>query len=230
VAGINLPIRSHRVRPYKIVIFSYFYEDGRKNEAWIFEYLTRDSNLSRKNIVLCLIGHGWEPFSEKLSAFDINYEVIRYSRRLPNEYDLQKEFLEKSDCLIYMGFDGGAMSVYDAIISGIDVLAPNISYHQGLGDVVQLFDNKEQFFVLLDSLIDRHMSRLRAVEGRDIGAYVTQLLTHWEQLLPEPATTAIYQPEITGHEVVSLFRSHYKSITVMRFIMAIRRYLVRVLK
>jgi hypothetical protein len=228
VVGIELPARDLVVRPIRIAFFSAYYTDGRKNEQWILDCFRDRPPEQRAAFVFCFLGWGWESFCEKLAALDMNYEVYRYSRFLPGEYQLYKEVLKSTDVLIYPGFDGGAMSVYDALNAGIDVLASDISYHRGLGDGVSLFADREQFNAHIDRLLAAYDSRTSALHNRSIKAYVDRLLDHWNTVASERASggsgSAIGSGPVTGQrETVESFRQHYKPISPTR----VRSFLIR---
>lgn len=227
VSGIELPTRDLKVRPTRLAIFSACYDDGRKNERWITEYFRDKSTTSKQNFVFCFMGWGWEKFCSTMGELEMNYEIYRYSRFTPGEYDLYKEVLAKMDALLYLGFDGGAMCVYDAISANIDVIAPNISYHQNLLESVSLFDDKAGFFGHLDRLDREITSRKEALQRRSIDAYAEQLLAHWNSLVqvtsivPEQPTKVT--PETKDKQTLDLFRSHYKKLSLSRIRSAIIR-------
>ncbi|HUQ11798.1 MAG TPA: hypothetical protein VM146_15895 [Steroidobacteraceae bacterium] len=216
IAGIELPARDLTVRPTRIAYFSARYADGRKNEQWILDCFRDRSAEERAAFVFCLLGWDWETFCEKLAGLQMNYEVYRYSRSVPGEYLLYKEVLKTADVLIYPGFDGGAMSVYDALNAGIDVLASDISYHRGLGDAVTLFTNQEEFAANLDRLLKRQFDRLQALRNRSIQAYVDKLLAHWSLVIDAGSAkqggAAPATPEMSANRQQTLqsFRAHYK--------------------
>jgi hypothetical protein len=221
VAGIYLPPRDLRVRPMRLATFSACYEDGRKNEQWISDYFKSKSLDYRQSFVFCFMGWGWEKFCASLSELEMNYEIYRYSRFTPGEYDRYKEVLTTMDTLIYLGFDGGAMSVYDGINAGIDVIASNISYHRDLGASVRLFDDREGFFRELDQLYLK-MSRLQDnLRRRSVVAYTDNLIAHWTSLLkPENSSgvNLIAEQNITCAEnyALNMVRSNYKKLSFER--------------
>jgi hypothetical protein len=231
VVGIDLPARDLIARPLRIALFSAWYGDGRKNEAWIPAYFEARPPEVREAFVFCFLGSDWEPFGSRLAALDLSFEILRYSRALPGEYALYKERLATMDALIYPGFDGGAMSVYDALAAGIEVLASDVSYHRGLGASVTLFGDREAFFAALDGLYARQRARAAALNGRSVAAYVDRLLAHWASLLT-PGAPAPTPPMPPDHdETLALFRSRYKPLSLSRLRSAlIRAVQARVLK
>jgi hypothetical protein len=229
VVGIGLPTRDLRIRPLRIVMFSARYPDGRKNEQWIVEYFRDKSPEHRRAFVIAFLGWGWESFASELAELDMNYELRRYSRHLPGEFQLYKEALVGADRLIYLGFDGGAMSVYDAIGAGVAVLASDTSYHRGLGESVTLFANQPGFFAELDKLHSLHAARINALSSRSIEAYVDQLLTHWRSLLAGDLdcgnTTGGEPAGERERQVVAEFRDQYRSISATRLRSAAIRWI-----
>ena len=57
------------------------------------------------------------------------------------------------DYLICMGFDSGNMCCYDGLEVGLELILPNISYHQGWVGA-RLFDDRAGFFAELDDIAD----------------------------------------------------------------------------
>lgn len=228
VAGIALPTRDIKVRPIRLAMFSACYDDGRKNEQWIFDYFQNKHAAYKHRFVFCFMGWGWEKFSASLSALDMNYEIYRYSRFTPGEYELYKEALPTMDALIYLGFDGGAMSVYDGLNAGVEIIASNISYHQDLGHAVKLFNDREGFFRELDRLHDEHMGRYEVLQSRSIGAYTNQLVAHWNALVVGESRVcdggAVNVSGSREDETLRMFRSHYKPLSLTRIRSAIIRW------
>lgn len=226
IVGIELPARDAKVRPLRIAMFSARYEDGRKNEDWITDYLRARSSDVKARLVFCFMGWGWEKFGAELGAIDANYELYRYSRFVPSEYEMYKQVLTSMDCLIYAGFDGGAMSVYDALNAGIEVIAPNVSYHRNLGDAVTLFDDKDGFFAQLDRLAAKCAARAEALERRSLSLYVDRLLAHWNSLIGRPmqpshaGANAMASPASPAPppatQTLREFRQHYKRMGLSR--------------
>lgn len=220
VVGIDLPTRDLKVRPIRLAMFSACYEDGRKNETWITDYFRDKPAAYKQNFIFCFMGWGWEKFCTTLGELDMNYEIYRYSRFTPGEYDLYKEMLPSMDALIYLGFDGGAMSVYDGINAGLDIIASNISYHRGLGDSVTLFDDPVGFFRELDRLHAKNTGRKEVLQQRSVVAYTNQLVAHWNTLLQgePPARDCVTLDPLGPSEekTLRMFRGHYKRLSLSR--------------
>jgi hypothetical protein len=212
VIGIDLPHRSGVVKRPKVALFSARYEDGRKNESWLTEYFAQRDQNTRNSMVLCLIGHGWESFCERLAALDVSFELYRYGRGMPGEYERQKHILEDADYLIYPGFDGGALCVYDGMAAGLELIVSDNSYHRDLDPSARLFRSKEQFFAYLDEVAARTLQRDAMMQQRSIGPYTRQLLEHWTSVLRGSPGAASNSPEdARAHlEAHQFYRSHYK--------------------
>ena len=239
VIGIDLPARDLTVVPIRLALFTACYEDGRKNEKWILDYFETKGREHKDNFVICLMGWGWEPFCAALGKMEMNYEIYRYSRFTPGEYGMYKTALASMDHLAYLGFDGGAMCVYDAVAAGVSVIATDISYHRGLGPAVSLVSGKEAFFEQMDRLHALNLSRNTALKARSVMAYVNTLLSHWNQVANAGRATPSKAPAPTTDQdrtaaataaaeaaALELFRGHYKPIGLSR----LRSFAIRFLQ
>lgn len=228
VIGLELPPRDLDVRPVRLGMFSACYPDDRKNQAWITDYFRARPEAHRSSFVFVFLGDGWEEFSGEMAALDLNYELHRYSRSLPGEYQLYKEVLPSLDALIYLGFDGGAMSAYDAVSAGIDLILTDQSYHRGLDDRATLMNGRDDFFDVMDRLHGRVVGRKAALGARSVDNYVGRLLAHWAALAdadvleddgPPPKAARADDP------AVAEFRSRYKPLRYSRLRSALIRFL-----
>lgn len=222
VAGIDLPHRQGCLSPTKIGIFSGCYADGRKNEAWLLEYYRNHRPAAKKHLVLCLLGYDWEHFCENLARGGVSYELYRYDRTFPNEYDLQKHILRDMDYLVYPGFDGGAMCIYDGIQAGNKLVIADNSYHRDLGIDAKLFKNKQEFFARLDDIVDFCEAREMTWNRRSIDHYGMSLLSHWETLLSPHDHHAPVSSSGTSVGI-EFRRANYKSLTLRRILSCIYR-------
>ena len=220
IIGIELPARDLKVRPTRLGMFSAWYEDGRKNEHWITDYFSSKSARCRQSFVFCFIGCGWERFCARLADMDMNYEITRYSRSTPGEYEIQKEALGTLDALIYLGFDGGAMSIYDAMNVGIEAIVPNVSYHRGLCESLRLFDDRDGFFGELDRLYALHEERALGLQRRSVERYTDHLVTHWTSLLhdglPSSGRVGAFGPSSAETQALRAIRNNYKKLSFVR--------------
>lgn len=229
--GIELPTRNDKVKPLNIAIFSARYKDGRKNEFWLVEHFKNKSTEYKNGFVIVLMGWGWEDFAKDLNDLDVNYNIIRYSRSMPGEYHAYKELLSAMDVMIYMGFDGGTMSVYDGIAAGVDVVVPNFSFHKELGSCVQTFDTQQEFYTILDSYYKKYSDRLIALQSRSIKVYVEKLMSHYNDLLSGCKQISISDLSVNKNiqiadldpNVLETFRSHYQRLSYER----LRSYFIR---
>lgn len=226
VIGLDLPPRDLTVRPIRLGMFSARYADGRKNERWITDYFQERPADHRTSFTFCFFGEDWEEYCAKMAKLDLNFEICRYSRQLPGEYQLYKERLPSLDFLIYLGFDGGAMSAYDAVNAGIDLLATNISYHRDLDEGALLMDNRDDFFAAMDRLHAKVAGRRAALASRSIETYSDRLLGHWESLVARDGESDrnIEKPS-PDTATVSEFRSRYKPLSYSRLRSALIRFL-----
>ncbi len=228
VVGIELPVREVSAPPIRIALFSARYDDGRKNERWLIDFFRNKSAADRGAVTLCFLGWGWESFCEELGELEMSYEIHRYSRYTPGEYEMYKTTLAGCDVLVYPGFDGGAMSVYDGLNAGIEVLASNISYHRGLGDFVALFDDEAGFHRELGRLLERRAARIELLRSRTVSTYATRLLAHWNVQAgagAQPADSSA--PRISAErarQTLEQFREHYKPMSVSRVRSALIRW------
>ena len=180
--------------------------------------------------MFCFLGWDWESFCKELADLGMNYEIYRYSRPVPGEYQIYKEVLKSADLLIYPGFDGGAMSVYDALNASVDVLASDISYHRDLGESVTLFADEQEFRANIDRLQKRHADRLQSLRSRSIQAYVDRLLAHWNSVgsgVPAASGDLAAMAPAERQETLQSFRAHYKTMLSPT---RIRSFLIRWLK
>lgn len=238
ILGNNLPHRGGIMQPQKLAIFSGRYKDGRKNEDWLVEYFNQAPSCARRAIVICLIGYDWEGYCQKLADMGLSFELYRYDRSLLGEYEIQKIILNGMDYLIYPGFDGGAMCVYDGIMAGTKLIVADNGYHRGLGDNVRLFSNRSEFFTCLDEVVELFRQRENILVERSIDNYIENLLRHWETIASKDAisinseTSQIYVSEAKFDDLteVQFFRSHYKNISMRRLASSLYRLAVKALK
>jgi len=92
VIGLNLPHRGGYIRYPRIAIFSDYYNDNRKNEGWIDEYIKSVSKKDRNKIIFSFLGHGWEDFGKKLNELGGSYEIYSYNRDMDGEYEAQRKY------------------------------------------------------------------------------------------------------------------------------------------
>ena len=236
--GLALPHRGGIVQRPKVALFSARYNDGRKNEAWLLEYFEERAAEVRNGFIICFIGHNWEGFCARMASRGLSFELYRYDRELPGEYEIQKALLQQMDYLIYPGFDGGAMCVYDAIFAGARLVISDNGYHRDLGVEPKLFRTREEFFAQLDLIVSETFAREKAAAARTVGAYAEHLLAHWNSILlpnadkDNSASVANRMPTLTEQAAeLQFYRSHYKPMSFRRAASSlyreVRRFLSR---
>ena len=238
ILGNDLPHRGGIFRPKKVAMFSERYSDGRKNENWLLEYFALASAAARKSIILCLIGYNWEVYCKKLADMGLSFELYRYDRSLSGEYEIQKSILSDMDYLIYPGFDGGAMCVYDAIFAGKKLIVADNGYHRGINGDTLLFSSKTDFFSCLDEIVESVRQREEILHQRSIERYVDNLMNHWQMTISgniefkDADLHAIDSQKPKNIEAADLnfLRSHYKKISARRFASSIYRSFIKLFK
>jgi hypothetical protein len=190
----------------------------------LLNFFRTRSAAERGQFVLCFLGWGWEAFCAELASLEMSYEIHRFSRYTPGEYEMYKSALAGCDVLVYPGFDGGAMSVYDGINAGLDVIASNISYHRGLGEFAALFDDETGFQRELQRLLDRQLARAELLRSRSVSEYTTRLLAHWNSLAGSAPTTASPVVGMEAGKTLQEFRAHYKPMNLSRLRSAMIRW------
>lgn len=216
VIGLNLPHRGGVFKPLKFAIFSAFYSDGRKNEAWLVEYFrTRPNNC--KDLIINILGEGWGQVVNELRKLDVSTSWLDYSRSLPGEYELLKSELSNNDFLLYMGFDGGAMCFYDGVNANLKLIIPKDGYHIGYPDSEYYFENKSDFFEILDGIFEGNQRRKDFIQSRSIEVYASTLLGHWR------GDNGIVS-EISISNVLQARRATYHKLNFRRFFSSIFRY------
>ena len=234
VIGNNLPHRGGTVRRPRVGIFSARYSDGRKNEGWLINYFKKTPVSHRNKIIICLIGYDWETFGEELARLGVSFEIYRYDRSLPGEYELQKDIVAKLDKLLYLGFDGGSMSVYDGMHANVEMIVSDQCYHRNLSKGMRLFSNEDEFVDLLDDIIFEVAAREEAMEARSIVAYTTKLLMHWNGLVyPETSKVILENPQIESEEYVNqlkVFRNNYRRPKLSDALRSAHRFVKRLVK
>lgn len=225
VAGIDLPFRGRRLPSLTIAAFTAVYADGRKNEQWLINYAQKLMHADLRAIEFLLIGEGWHRVSEQLEKLGASTRTISLRRDAPGEYDQCLAELESADVLVYPGFDGGAMSVYDALSVGLRVIASNISYHRGLGRRVQLFNNEAEFMKLLDEHRLENEQVIAMLDARRTINYVNKLEETWTALM-------VGKGHVPEHERMILppiqeVRRQYKGRSILRSFQAASRRLRR---
>jgi len=228
VIGINLPHRGGFIKRPKLGIFSACYGDERKNEKWLIDYLKSLNEIQRNSLIISLIGHNWENFALELSKLNISFEIYRYSRTMPGEYEIQKEIISDLDYLLYMGFDGGSMSIYDGIFANINLIISNQCYHKGIKGAL-LFDDNAEFCSILDDIVLSTSTKEEMINERNIENYASKLIEHWLDLLGKDTEFNSDYNLINAADSneAKKYRSKYRNFSILENIRSIYRSIVR---
>jgi hypothetical protein len=224
------------IRPLKFAVFSARYEDGRKNEDWILPYLKQLPQDLRDGVIICLFGYNWETFCGELAKIGASYELYRYDRSLPGEYDFQKEILAGANYLLYPGFDGGAMCVYDAISAGVSLIVSEVSYHKNLMPNAKTFTTKDEFYKRMDEALLEYSERIKVMEERSISKYVDNLFNHWQTIISMKMEDGSIKNKcdtkavIANKDQVDFYRLHYKPLTLRRISSTLFRMVRKLIK
>lgn len=231
IIGINLPHCGGYIKRKRVAFFSAYYSDGRKNEGWLLEYFRSKSPNRRNDFILCLLGYDWEGFCKELAKLGVSYELYRYDRTMPGEYNEQTEILSRMSYLIYPGFDGGAMSAYDGLMAGLPLIISDTSYHRGISPETSLFTDKQGLFMELDKLALLTEAREHTLIERSLSNYVTTLVRHWHHILcPQlPHATDTPSQILERETVTNEYRAYYKNISPRRLISSFYRALTRLI-
>ena len=231
VIGNSLPHRGGNVRRPRVGVFSARYADGRKNEDWLLEYFQKIPRDSRNKLIICLIGYGWEAFGASLAKLDVSFEIYRYDRALPGEYERQKDIVAGLDKLLYMGFDGGSMSIYDGMHANVDMIFSDQCYHRELDPRLSLFSSKDDFFALLDDVVLDVVSKEQFLDARSIEVYTAKLLTHWSELAYPEKYRVISKNQLADlkgySDQLKVFRANYRQSKLLDAARSFYRFLRR---
>ena len=117
------------------------------------------------------------------------------------------------------------MCCYDGLEVGLELILPNISYHQGLGRRVRLFDNRAEFFAELDDVADAVAEADNVFEARGPKNYVSELLAHWAACA-EPARPVVTaaDPE-HDTQILARNRENYQPMSLRRAAASAYRHL-----
>ena len=228
VVGIELPHRIDAIRPLKFSVFSAFYPDKRKNEEWIIDYFKRCDPRFHDLCVIKFLGDGWHGVLSSLSEIGISTEMYDYKRTLPGEYKLLREVLSQSDYMLYTGFDGGAMCVYDGVAEGLSLIISDVCYHKDLGVGEKLFSDKKQFYQLMDECSQEKLKMIELMKSRSIEKYVDKLLEHWGSFLENDNSPMNNEVNKLNESNLLKRRSRYFRLTPMRLMSGIKRLLIKV--
>lgn len=218
---------AEEIRP---LIFSYFsecYQDGRKNESWLLELANILDDVQKQSLILRFMGAGWGTTVAKLRAANVSCEYIDLNRAQGYEYQHQIRWLEQSDYLIYLGFDGGAMSVYDAIVCRLGLIITDQSFHTGLSSSSSrrhLIESKEEFFAIIQYIVERDYLAPKAIlEERSLPLYAKKLGHFVTNCSDYQANDAANEQQLLSQITPKKIRQNYKQVSVLRSLQYIKR-------
>jgi len=220
--GLTLPVRNNFVKPLSLGIFSSYYEDGRKNEKWLLDFLKNHKDSRYLNFVF--IGPNWGKFINKLEKINISFEWHFTSNLMPYEYDFQKNKLSNLDYYFYIGMDGGAMGSYDGYAYGNKLLITDNCYHKEIPNVDYLINNYEEFFQILKKISKTQKEKINFFANNKIENYVNNLLSVWDNSFKQNYVNDL------NKNILKKRRSNYFNFSIRRFLGAIKRILYRILK
>lgn len=170
------PIQTGNRRRVRLAFVSNLYSDGRKREE---SFLTVLNSLDTRWISVDLMGRGLEDFARQL-------EDIGVTVRLSTFFDISiyQQILETSDAFVYFGHDEGAMSILDAVSSGIPVIVPDIGFHKYLQDEnVIRFKTELELFTAIDDLVNKHKRLSELISGYTWQSYAQRHIDIWIRYL-----------------------------------------------
>lgn len=119
-------------------VFTKVYEDGRKNESWIRDFILE---FNKESILVSIIGDGWDSVVQELRDFD--YDIEHRIEFNGIEYET---ILNSCDFVLYSGWDEGAISVLDAACFGKQILATYQGFHRDLEyDPLTMVKSRKEF-------------------------------------------------------------------------------------
>lgn len=127
-------------RKNTFLITTKIYEDGRKNEHWLYPALK--DVFSPEDLNIHIHGSGWDKIVSKLRRD--NFEVIYYpgTSNYEADYEIILGDLDIADFYLYFGFDEGSMGTLDAKLAGVRCIVSNQGFHQDICDKTDyLFDD-----------------------------------------------------------------------------------------
>jgi hypothetical protein len=116
---VVLPAHDGMIRRPRIIALAFkVYPDGRKREEMFYKMFL--SLKDKKKFIFRIIGAGWKPLLEKLSAKGIQ---VQWTDQF--NMDLYEQVLNSSDYLLYTGGeDAIAQCIVDAKNAGLRIIAP----------------------------------------------------------------------------------------------------------
>lgn len=218
------------LRPLVFTYFSECYRDGRKNEDWLLDLAHALDHEEKKSLIFRFMGEGWESVAKGLKTADISCEHIDLRRDQPGEYEHQIGLLSRSDYLIYLGFDGGAMSVYDGLVSRVGLVVTNQSFHVGLSNPAAqryLVDCKDEFIAVMKHVVkSQYLDVAALLRERSVEVYATKLAAFAEDLVfGFLGNTSKPGPQVIASS--KTVKANYKHISFLRILQFLKRFALK---
>jgi glycosyltransferase involved in cell wall biosynthesis len=131
-------------RSVTVLIAARSYQDGRKNEQWLIDFIRQFPTTLLK---VTIIGVGWWSYVAELQQAGYTVEYHDDFNR-----DTYRELLKVSDYLLVAGFDEGALSTLDAILYDVTPIVSAQGYHLEQSADMLLFANHEQLMAIARTL------------------------------------------------------------------------------
>lgn len=131
-------------RSVTVLIAARSYQDGRKNEQWLIDFIRQFPTTLLK---VTIIGAGWWSYVAELQQAGYTVEYHDDFNR-----DTYRELLKASDYLLVAGFDEGALSTLDAILYDVTPIVSAQGYHLEQSADMLLFANHEQLMAIARTL------------------------------------------------------------------------------
>ncbi|MBU3549902.1 hypothetical protein [Polynucleobacter sp. MWH-Berg-3C6] len=151
IPALSSVTKQSNERLVNFFISTNLYDDGRKNEYWIAQYIRKFPGSYKFNVM----GEGWLEFVEKYQ--DISEYFIVYPKFNSEIYDVQ---LRDCDYAMYLGFDEGSMFIMDALTRDKSVFIADGGWHDEFGLLSNYkFTNQPEFESKLMHLLQYHEKR-----------------------------------------------------------------------
>jgi hypothetical protein len=201
---------------YHVGIVSKCFSDGRKNEKWLIHFA--ESGLL-KDVSISIVGAGWQNVVKALREKDIEVHLYDELSSPGLSYTEILKIQKAFDLFFYFGFDEGSLGALDAYLLGTDLLVSNQGFHTEFR-----INEKSLFSDLSDAKIKFELKKTEFFRGKaEKGDWswensATQLLNHWESLLPGDASMFSHTSNIDFKFRYSISLIKFLPKTLFRFI------------
>lgn len=166
-----------------VMVSGRLYEDGRKNEAWVSDFVRA---FRPGDLRLRVMGAGWEARLAELGAEGYQIEHLPQFER--SHY---VDWLRSSDYLLYTGNDEGALSTLDALMFGVTPIVTAQGYHLEQEGEILTYATHAQLLGIARGL-QRDLDEINARRQRlgDWDGFARRHVHLWQGLLAQPAHAA----------------------------------------